>query len=80
VARVLPPIVVNGVRYRVLLLEGKGLRFLLRSNHGDLFGVYGHNAQAAMSAAPRVLKLTTDNPFRGLDFFETDEGGLVIGE
>ena len=79
VAKILPPIVVNGIRYRVLRLEGKGLRFLLRSKDGDLFGVYGRNAQVAMSAAPLVLKLTTDNPFRGVDFFETDEGGLMVG-
>jgi hypothetical protein len=26
-----------------------------------------------------MLKLTVDNPFRGVDFFETEEGGLVIG-
>jgi len=25
-----------------------------------------------------VLKLTTDNPFRGLDFFEMEDGGLVV--
>ena len=40
--------------------------------------VYGRNAQEALSAAPVVLKLTTDNPFRGMDLFETDEGGLVV--
>ena len=48
------------------------------SSDGQLFGVYGRNAQVAMSAAPLELKLTTDNPFRGVDFFETDEGGLVV--
>jgi len=32
-----------------------------------------------MSAAPLVLKLTTDNPFRGVDFFETDDGALLVG-
>jgi hypothetical protein len=39
----------------------------------------GRNAQSALSAAPLVLKLTVDNPFRGLDFFETPEGLLVRG-
>jgi hypothetical protein len=81
VAKVLPPIVVNGIRYRVLRLEaGKYGRpkFLLRSDDGDLFAVYGRNAQEALSAAPLVLKLSTDNPFRGMDLFETDEGGLVV--
>jgi hypothetical protein len=43
VSKVLPPMVVNGARYRVLRLEGGGgLRFLLRS---DVFGVYARNAQ-----------------------------------
>ena len=39
VAKVLPPIVVNGVRYRVLRLEGEehGPKFLLRNDDGDLF-------------------------------------------
>jgi hypothetical protein len=79
VSKVLPPIVVNGVRYRVLRLEGgSGLRFLLRSDGGQLFGVYGRNAQTALSAAPLELRLTVDNPFRGFDFFETAEGGLLV--
>jgi hypothetical protein len=62
-------------------LEGEagGIRFLLRSDAGELLGVYGRNAQSALSAAPLVLKLTVDNPFRGLDFFETPEGLLVRG-
>ena len=75
----LPPITINGVRYRVLKLEdsARGPRYLLRSDDGDLFGVYGWNAQAALSAAPLVLKLAVDNPFREVDFFETAEGGLL---
>ncbi len=77
-AKALSPIVVNGVRYRVLRLGlGTGPRYLLRNDAGELFGVYGRNAQAALSAAPLELKLRIDNPFRGLDFFETD-GGLVV--
>ena len=57
----------------------RGPRFLLRSDDGDLFGVYARNGQAVLSAAPLMMKLTDDNPFRGVDFFETEEGGLVIG-
>jgi hypothetical protein len=81
VAKSLPAIVVNGIRYRVLRLAGGrgGPRFLLRSETGELFGVYGRNAQAALSAAPLVLKLTTDNPFRGVDFFEAEDGALIVG-
>jgi hypothetical protein len=73
VAKALPPITVNGVRYRVLRLEPgtSGPRYLLRNDAGELFGVYGRNAQTALSAAPLELKLTVDNPFRGLEFFET---------
>jgi hypothetical protein len=79
VSKLLLPIVVNGVRYRVLE-GGKGEpRFLLRSDDGDLFGVYGRNGQAVLSAAPLMLKPTVDNPFRGVDFFETGDGGLAIG-
>lgn len=78
-SRVVARIVVNGIRYAVLRLDGPGnLRFLLRSPTGELFGVYGRNAQQALSAAPLELKLTTDNPLRGLDFFETDEGRLLV--
>ena len=81
-AKALPTIVVNGIRYRVLRLDsGKyGPRFLLRNPDGELFGVYRRNAQTAMSAAPLVLKPTTDNPLRDVDFVETDEGRLVSGD
>ena len=44
----------------------------------SLFGVYGRNAQSALSAASLELKLRVDNPFRGLDFFEMEDGGLVV--
>ena len=78
-SRVVARIVVNGIRYAVLRLDGPGnLRFLLRSPTGELFGVYGRNAQQALSATPLELKLTTDNPLRGLDFFETNEGRLLV--
>ena len=79
----LPPIVVNGIRYRVLRLDGGKYgrpRFVLRNDDGDLFAVYGRNAQSAMSAAPLVIKPTFDNPLRGIDFAETEDGKLMIGE
>jgi len=75
----MPPIVVSGVRYSVLKLsEDRGnLAFLLRREDGELFGVYRRNAQEALSAAPLKLTLSVDNPLRGIDFFEEDEGLLA---
>jgi hypothetical protein len=80
VAKALPPIQLNGVEYSVLRLDRRefGPLYLLRDTAGRLFGVYGRNAQTALSAAPLELKLTADNPFRGLDFFETAEGRLLM--
>jgi hypothetical protein len=80
VSKVLPPIRRQRSALRVLQLEGEkgGLRSLLRNDAGQLFGGYGRNAQTALSAAPLELKLSLDNPFRGLDFFETAEGGLLV--
>ena len=80
-ARVLRPIVVNGTLYNVLRLDGgsSNVRYILRNGRGELFGVYGRNAQAALSAAPLTLKLAVDNPLRGVDLFEDEDGSLVVG-
>ena len=81
-SQILPPIVDNGIRYRARWLDSRKYgrsKFLLRSDDGELFGVYGRNAQATLSAVPLVPKLTTDNPFRGVDFFEGDDGALLLG-
>jgi hypothetical protein len=57
------------------LFEDRGnLAFLLRSESGELFGVYRRNAQETLSAAPLKLTLAVDNPLRGIDFFEEDDG------
>jgi len=79
-ARLLPPIVINGERYNVLRLDGgrSNVRFILRNGLGELYGVYRRNAQAALSAAPLTLKLAVDNPLRGVDLFETEDGELVV--
>jgi hypothetical protein len=79
-SRVVPPVIFKGVRYSVLRLsEDRGnVAFLLRSESGELFGVYRRNAQEALSVAPLKLFLSTDNPFRGLDLFETESGGLIV--
>jgi hypothetical protein len=77
---VLPPIVVNGVHYRVLWLEGEagGMRFLLRNDAGELFGVYGRNAlNPALGRAARA-EVHGRQPFRGVDFFDTTEGRLAV--
>jgi hypothetical protein len=53
VAKVLPPIVINGVRYRVLRLEsGSAARSSCCATTMAIFGVYGRNAQVAFSAVP----------------------------
>jgi hypothetical protein len=82
VSRVVSPIVVNGIRYSVLRLDRErgNVRFLLRSESGELFGVYGRNAQEALSAAPLKLTLSVDNPFKGVDLFESDPGELVVAQ
>jgi hypothetical protein len=80
VSRVVAPITVNGVRYPVLRLDAhRGhIRFLLRNSSGELFGVYGRNGQEALSAAPLKVTLALDNPYKGMDLFETDSGGLEV--
>jgi hypothetical protein len=61
------------------LSEDRGnVAFLLRSESGELFGVYRRNAQEALSAAPLRLTLSTDSPFKRLDLFETEGGGLIV--
>jgi hypothetical protein len=76
-AKVLPSVTIRGVTYRVLRLHGNsGPRYLLRNDRGELFGVYGCNAQAALAAAPLVIKPAIDNPLRDVDFFD-DDGTLI---
>jgi hypothetical protein len=74
VAKLLPPIALAGTTYRVLRLDGgaRGPRFLLRSDRGDLFGLYAHNGQPTrLFAAPLVMNLGESNPLERVDFFET---------
>jgi len=52
--------------------------YLLRSESDELFGVSRRNPQEALSAAPLKLTLSTDNPFKGLDLFETEDRGLIV--
>jgi hypothetical protein len=60
-------------------LQDRGnVAFLLRSESGRLFRVDRRNAQEALSATPLRLTLSTDSPFRALDLFETESGGLEV--
>jgi hypothetical protein len=76
-ARVLPPIKVGGVKYRVLRLDGvHGPRYLLRSEAGDLLGLYPYGAEPMrLYAAPLKPARDTSNPFARFDFF--DGGGTL---
>jgi hypothetical protein len=81
VAKVLPPIKLNGVTYRVLRLDGgkRGPRFLLRSDAGDLFGLFAQNGQPTrLFAAPLAMNMGQPNPLERVDFFDTDQG-LHVG-
>ena len=76
-AKVLPSIRLNGVTYRVLRLDGgrRGPRFLLRSDDGDLFGLFAQNGQPMrFFAAPLAMNLGKPNPLEGIDFFDTERG------
>jgi hypothetical protein len=77
VAKLLPPIKLNGMTYRVLRLDGgrRGPRFLLRSDAGDLFGLFAQNGQPTrFFAAPLTMNLGQPNPLEGVDFFDTERG------
>jgi hypothetical protein len=81
VAKVLPPIALHGVTYRVLRLEGgrRGPRFLLRNDAGDLFGLFAQNGQPTrLFAAPLAMNMGQPNPLERVDFFDTDQG-LHVG-
>jgi len=68
-ARLLPPITVAGVRYRVLRLDGDyGPRYLLRSQAGDLVGLYPYGAEPMrLYAAPLEPTREASNPLARLD-------------
>jgi hypothetical protein len=82
VAKVLPPITLNGVTYRVLRLNGstRGPKFLLRNDAGDVFGLFVHNAQPTrLYAAPLVAASSAAHPLSRLDFFDSD-GTLLVAD
>jgi len=53
------------------LVVSRRARTEVRSQSGRFFGIYRRNAQAA---AELKLTLSVDNPLRGIDFFEKDDG------
>ena len=77
-ARVLQPIEIAGVKYRVLRLNGsRGPRYLLRSESGELLGLYPFGAEPMrLYAAPLKPIRDTSNPFHRFDFF--DAGGKLL--
>ena len=80
-AKLLPPITVAGVRYRVRRLAGDyGPRYLLRSAAGDLLGLYPYVAEPMrLYAAPLEPTREVSNSLAQLDFFDLD-GTLVVDD
>jgi hypothetical protein len=80
-AKVMPPIVLVGVTYRVLRLDGDyGPRYLLRNKAGDLVGLYPYGAELMrLYAAPLEPTRGASNPLVRPGFFDL-EGGLVVDD
>ena len=78
-AKIFPPIEIAGVTYRVLRLEGRrGPRFLLRTDAGDLVGLFPCNGQPAkLVAAPLVVGRSPLSPLSAIEFFEIN-GKLLV--
>jgi len=79
VAKLLLPITVAGIKYRVLRLAGnRGPRYLLRSDAGDLVGLFPRGAEPMrLYAAPLVAASGVSNEFAKLDFYDAD-GALSV--
>lgn len=79
VAKVLPPITVNGIRYRPSCGSGEaGCASYFGVTAATCSASTGATRKKALSVAPVELKLAVDNPFRSLDFTEEGES-LVSG-
>ena len=79
-AKLLAPITIAGVTYRVLRLDGaRGPRYLLRSAARDLTGLFPRGAEPMrLYAAPLVPHSAGQHPLARLDFFD-GSGTLLIG-
>jgi hypothetical protein len=77
---VLPPITVAGVKYRVLDSTVRGPQYLLRSEAGDLWGLYPYGAEPMrLYATPLKPSHDASNPFARFDFFEAG-GKLSVAD
>jgi hypothetical protein len=80
VAKVLPPIRVAGVAYRVLRLDGaRGPRYLLRSDAGELIGLFPQGAEPMRLYAAPLVPGSGAHPLARLDFFAND-GTLLVAD
>jgi hypothetical protein len=81
VSKVLPPITLAGITYRVLRLDGgkRGPRFLLRNDAGDLFGLYSCGAEPMRRyAVPLIAGRGETNVLQRVEFSDGD-GRLTAG-
>jgi hypothetical protein len=78
VARSLGRLTIGGVSYRVLGLDGaRGPAFLLRSEAGDVFGLFRHGHEPTRLFASALRPGTPAAVFDGVDLFD-DEGRLAV--
>jgi hypothetical protein len=78
VAKVLSPVTIAGITYGVLRLDGgkRGPRFLLRSDAGDLFGLYAFGAEPMrLYAVPLIARRGETNPLQRIELF--DSAGML---
>jgi hypothetical protein len=67
--------VANGATVFRPAARSLGTGFLLRSDAGDLFGLFAQNGQPTrFFAAPLTMNLGQPNPLEGVDFFDTERG------
>jgi hypothetical protein len=71
---------IAGTTYRVLWLDGatRGPRFLLRSDHGDLFGLYSYGAEPMKLYAVPLIALCARSQLGQLHQTPDDTVGIEI--
>ena len=75
-AKSLPAITVNGVRYAVLRLDRRafGPHFLLRDERGQLFGLFPNGASPTFAAKLLGTDCDGHNPLDRIEFRDGDDG------